>query len=332
MLAELVAFQAPEGIKASPELPRRLRIVPWGKSPTNDGDVVCNETTAAVLPQNQLSRHFDRVALDFQHNSVEGTKFYRGEPVKVAAYATPEVVPGEGIFLKDIDWTDIGKEMAAGGHYPDISPAIVKDKKTGIVHFVHSAALCRQGEIEGLSLHSAAAALLSTFSAEKTKQGKSTMDYKAQLLGVLGLPDTASDDDIAARIKVLGTDSDNKDSETPKDKPAESVKTLSARVSDLTKQIQTFAASNEKSQRDDLVARATREGKVIPLSAEHLASLPVTTLSAMVEKLPVTVPVERRTVEGVEVHGASAIPVSTERKKIQENLGLSDEDMKKFDK
>jgi phage I-like protein len=132
------------------ELPNRLLIVPWGKTETIQGPIICNATTLRELPANQARRKRDRVALDFQHNTVEGSQFYKGEPAKVAAFASMEVVEGEGIYLSNIEWTPDGKAFAADGHYPDLSPAIITNDK-GEVVLVHSAGLVRQGEIDGMT-------------------------------------------------------------------------------------------------------------------------------------------------------------------------------------
>lgn len=78
--------------------PKRLVILPWGESEINGGErIKVNATTLAELPVNQGLVNFDRLALDFNHNTVPGTPFYKGEPAKVAAYASVSVVEGEGI-------------------------------------------------------------------------------------------------------------------------------------------------------------------------------------------------------------------------------------------
>jgi phage I-like protein len=130
-----------------------------------------NATTARELPANQARRKRDRVALDFQHNTVDGSQFYKGEPAKIAAFASLEIVEGEGIYLSNIEWTPDGKAFAADGHYPDLSPAIITNDK-GEVMLVYSAGLARQGEIEGITLFSAPAfeAVIRTLSP--TPEGK----------------------------------------------------------------------------------------------------------------------------------------------------------------
>jgi phage I-like protein len=153
LISKGLKFLALEAAKLGKDLPTRLLIVPWGKTETNQGPVICNATTLRELPANQARRKRDRVALDFQHNKVEGSQFYKGEPAKVAAFASLEVIDGEGIYLANIEWTPDGKAFAADGHYPDLSPAIITNDK-GEVVVVHSARLGCDGEIDGITLFS----------------------------------------------------------------------------------------------------------------------------------------------------------------------------------
>ena len=120
MLTKFLAL-ASAGKLDGKEVPTRLLIVPWDKTETNQGPVICNATTAGELPANQARRKRDRIALDFQHNTVEGSQLHKGEPAKVAAFASLEIVEGEGSYLTNIEWTPEVKAFAADGHYPDLA-------------------------------------------------------------------------------------------------------------------------------------------------------------------------------------------------------------------
>jgi hypothetical protein len=60
---------------------------------------------------------------------------------------------------------------------------------------------------------------------------------------------------------------------------------LSAKLDKLEEERNQKASELEKAQRDALVGEATRSGKVIPLSSEEIACLPVKTLASMVKNL-----------------------------------------------
>jgi phage I-like protein len=309
--ATLLALSSPSKIEAGKDLPARLLIVPWGTNKTNQGPITCNATTLRELLANQLLLKRDRVAIDFQHSTVEGSKWYKGEPAKVAAFASLEVVEGEGIYLTNIEWTAEGKEFAAGGHYPDLSPALVTNK-AGEVVLIHSAGLVRQGEIDGVTL----------FSAESLNTLKSTMNHREILLKLLGLAEDATDEQITSAVETF--------SAKKPDESTEEVKAMAARIEKLEGTVLSFTAGSEKSTRENLVRRATSEGKVIPLSAEEIEETPIKTLSAIIEKLPATVPLEQRTGQVKEFSsGVSNDPMAEQ---IRVNLGVSKEAWDKHNK
>jgi len=218
----LVAFDAGTKLKvdaSTNELPSRLVVAPWGTHQTSKGKIAINDTTARALPGNQKLANFDRVALDFNHNTVPGSESYQGEPAKVAAFATPSVSPGEGIVFNNLDWTPEGKDYVAGKHYIDLSPTLQLNSN-GEATFIHSAAVCRNGAIPNLSLFSAdplGAAVARDPQFKDWLVEVSGIDpnavlpdpvtqakFKALLCSVLGLnPDTATDSDIESAACAL---------------------------------------------------------------------------------------------------------------------------------
>jgi phage I-like protein len=299
--------------------PSRLLVAPWGHHETNQDKVVCNETTLAVLAANQKLAKFDRIALDFNHNTVATHPSYKGEPVAIAAMGTPNVVRGEGLYLEDLEWRAEGTNQFNARNYSDISPAVKRNDKGEII-FIHSAAMCRQGEIDGLTLYSATtpnessmktseldpAAVRTTLNVFRTALGLAEVGEDAAPDAVLSAT-TEAVDKIAALKKV-------EPAPAPEKKDDEGTVALSARLD-------TF-------ERAGIVERASREGKVIPLSAEDIAKTPIATLSAMVDKLTPTVPLDQRTVHGLQTFSAQG-GLSTADRTVMANLGISEADWKK---
>lgn len=180
------------------QLPSRIVVAPWGSHETEKGRIVINERTVTELPRNQQLANFDRVALDFNHNTVPGSESYKGEPAPVAAFAVPRVFAGEGIVFESVMWTAAGREHVSGGHYIDLSPTLQLNA-AGEAVFIHSAALCRQGAIPNLSLFSALSPTLDG-AAEKGR-------FRDLLLLILGLSPSASDEEIRSAAKSLGEES-----------------------------------------------------------------------------------------------------------------------------
>lgn len=337
MLKQIIAYRSTGKFDPSAGLPTRLLVAPWGDHQTNKGRVVVNHTTLERLSANQAAAKFDRVALDFQHNTVPGEDGRAPEPAKVAAYGVPEVIEGEGIYLTALEWTAEGREHAEGGHYPDISPAVVRND-AGEVVFLHSAAICRQGEIDGVTLFSAAGldlAALDATTPTQTTEKENTMfrQLVITLLGALGhtIPEDATDEDIqrAAQDFADARAAEAKPKEG-EDAPAEeppAIAALRAEIDSLRTRIDQSAAASDASARQAQIDRATREGKVVPLSADQIAALPVDTLSALVDGLPVTVPVERRTPDKVETFRADGGLTAADRE-VAARLGITEDKLK----
>jgi phage I-like protein len=318
-------------VKDGEDLPTRINVAPWGVHNTPKGRVVINETTARNLPGNQKLSNLDRVALDFNHNTVPDSDSYRGEPAKIAAMAVPSIVPGEGIIFSDLEWTPEGKDYVGNKHYVDLSPTLALNSK-GEALLIHSAAVCRTGAIPGLTLYST--------DPLKT-QPKKTMDpYKQLLCELLGLdPEAAGDDQIksaltaySSRVKA-GADAAGKIGglEEKMNSLSASVQSLK-NLETLSTEVKALADSARQTERDGIIRQATHEGKVIPKSAvEGDGQLTNVQLKALCADLPVTVPMERRTFSAASTEAASgAIVGNTAEKEVQSALGISDERWKKF--
>lgn len=319
----LVAFAATAKILASKPLPDRLLVAPWGETKTRKGLVVCNARTLAELPGNQVSEKRDRVAFDFNHNTV---KENAPEPIRVAGYGIPEVVEGEGLYLSSIEYTEEGADLLAKGHYPDISPAVVRDKKTGEILLLHSVGACRHGEIDGLTLFSASDDLrLSTFMAmgdeDEGEDDGDKVELRAVLIGLINgmnpetpLADDASDGDIATAARAVAA----------KMKPAEG----GAETTAMSARLDAFEAKFEKRERAAMVKQATADGKVIPLSAAEIDRLELTVLESMITKLPVTVPLESRIAGAVDdFRATSGGTITPEAREVARQMGLDPKDL-----
>lgn len=124
-------------------LPTRMRVLDWGVNHTLKGRIIVDEITAQVFASNQRKCGFERVALDYEHNTVPGSPEYERtqEPREVAAYWTPRVIAGEGIVLEAPTWTPSGERNAL--NFEDISGAPMLDGER--VVGLHSVALTKAG-------------------------------------------------------------------------------------------------------------------------------------------------------------------------------------------
>jgi hypothetical protein len=252
-------------------LPSRIKVLSWGDNPSiKTINPKVTTRTISALPDFQRKRGRDRVALDYEHNTVPGTaEFDRtSEPRKVAAYGVVCVVEGDGLYLDDLLYTPSG--IANAGEYIDLSVAANLDEKTGEVLGVHSVALTRAGAVEDVHF----------FSIEEPQQKGSHMDIETLAKQV---------NDLATALAEIKTKIEGM-------KPADA-STFSATLQELEgKLTQTFSTELDKRDKQGLLTAALQEGKDIsPFSAETIGKLTVKELEDTLKKLPATVPLHRRT-------------------------------------
>ena len=307
------------GALAADRLPDRLKILSWGDNPSVKGTVRLTDITTRALPPRQAALGFDRIALDWEHNTVAGTPEYERtqEPRSVAAYGVPVVVPGDGLYLERLEWTPAGRTNAL--NYADLSPAVELDAQ-GNITFVHSVALCRNGAVEGLSFFSV------TVSNPETphKEIPSPMSDATKLPAVLtlavlaaalGLDAAAAEADVAAKLKERLTPAPPLDltplsarlDKLEAGQPAATlaagaqIVTLSARIEKLEKQLADQASAGTEVEKTRVLKCFSAEGKVPkdadgkPYTAEALKALDLPVLRILHANTPATVPLSART-------------------------------------
>ena len=286
----------------SEALPTRIKILSWGDNVSQKGLIKVGVKTVAAVAKQIKDRFHDLIALDYEHNTVPGTEAFKRakDPSKVAAYGTPEVVEGDGLYVTNLKYTPSGEEHAK--EYHDLSPAVHLDKN-GEVIFVHSAALVRQGAVPDLSFYNT-----------ETNTGDSEMDYKAILLTLLGLPEDATEEAVTAAVEQFTSAKKEVEASTvvasAETETTGDLTTLTAETAELKESVTALTASHEALLRENVVLSAAAQGKVIPLNAEEIAKTDVTTLKSMVEKITATVPLGQKTPEGT-VITANAEPDET---------------------
>ena len=327
------------------KLPHRIKVLNWGDNPNchgkrvNVGPLFVKCLSAATYP-------YRKVALDFEHNTFPGTPAYKesAEPRPVAGFGTIEAVEGDGVYITMSSWTPEGERMAA--HYADVSAGAVTDKEGNLIA-VSSVALCRAGLVDGMDfveaplsggISSALSGIINQEGGLKPaapiSKGKQAMDYKALLLKSLGLGEDATDEAIQAALEAAekkpkeagepGTGNGERDaalSAAVKAAVAEAVKPIEEKVAALS----AAAVAHEK---QDLVAEAAREGKVVALSADALEKISVEDLKATIAKTAVTVPLSARTPTTIKENKTEG-EVPEEFRKIALSCGVSPEIFKK---
>ena len=296
--------------RSGTDLPTRIKVGNWGRNKSVKGDYEINDLTVSLHPRVLQKLNYDTCVLDFNHNTVKGSPAYEAEkePRKIAANGTIEIVKGEGAFFIPLSdkWTPEGRDAVLGNHFADVSPTLITNA-AGEVLAITSAGLCRQGATEDLhlELHSAD---LSTLLADAKKSTHSdslpTMDkYKALLLTLLGLSDTADDAAIETAAKGLAAKVDGAtkaatDATKTADGAAAEVKTCSAEL----KSLRLLVEGNEK---DIVLRQALAAGKLV---TQSIADLPIESLKKVLADLPANqVPLEKRTPDAIKTMSSDVL-------------------------
>lgn len=290
------------GWKPGEPLPTRLPLFKAGDNPTAKGTFRVTEATLTNLAAYQRRIGRERVALDFEHNTVPGSREYARtrEPREVAAFGTVTVLDG-AIVLDGIKWTSLGMEKAE--HYEDLSP-VVRHTADGEVRGIEAVALVRCGATYGLSLLSA-----DDYDSLQDKDNTMTPEQiAAAIQAAIDAAVTPLRTQLSAVETAIGA--------APK---SDVLTALSAQVATLERN----DASREK---DFLIRCAMLDGKnVALLKPETVTALSAEDLRKQLDALkPGEIPLEKRTILGApDKDGAGKPPEPTEQQRnLAARLGL----------
>lgn len=343
----LTAFRADAlAFEDGAPFPSRLVICPTGKKDARGrGKVIVNAETFSGLEDRQNDMKLGMIlALDAEHCTVPGTSAYLAdkEPRAVLAWATLSGSLEEGLVYESIKPTPLGMEAWKNKQFQDVSPAVFR-RADGTVLAVHSAALCRHGELDGLTIEAATApkelapffAALSASLSESpslpvSPSSNSPMKPTASLLTLLALLGSplSADADEAAVDKTLTDLAEKIKAEKDNGKPSD----VTALTADFDKRLKAVESERDQAQRDRLKAEATNAGKVIPLDDATWNLTPLSVCAALVAGLqPGVVPMQPRTTtteaaqDKPDAFSADALEVFTK-------MGVTEDEVRAADK
>lgn len=313
------------GFKAdSGALPARIQVLKWGVNETSEGPVIVDAQTARVFAANQKAIGRERVALDFEHNTVPGTEEYKRsqEPRPIAGYCNLVCVPGEGIFGEALTYTATGEKSARD--FADLSLAPYLDRD-GRVIAAHSVALTRTGAAYGITFSSLSSLssieslsadlriLSASSGAVATNPQTKPMPEKflslAAIATLVGLSAEADEAAVTAKLKDrlapaapvdLTPLTTKLDALEKKIVPVD-LAPLTTRLDKLEERLNTEASAATTAEKSRLVALFAKDGKA-PIdpstgkayTAEELAKLDLPILRILHANTAVTVPLAAR--------------------------------------
>lgn len=316
--------------------PSRLLVLPMGRHDARDrGPVICSAVTISGFAAAQASAKLGtRLALDFEHNTVPGTPAFLAEKEPKAIAAWADATPTSfGVEYHNIEWTPAGLEAWKNKAFQDISPAVFR-QADGTVIALHSAALCRHGELDGLTIEaaSAPASLAPLFAAlsastdftdyTDSKPPMKPTPALITLLAALSVTLAADADEAATEAALL----EGAKAIDGMIKKPDAMTAATPEIIALTARLTAMEAAETERKRAALMAAAAAAGKVVPLSAELLKVTPLNVLEGIIAATKATVPLTRTT-PTVEPLGDKPEAFSAESVANFAKFGLSAEDV-----
>ena len=256
------------------------------------------------------------------------------------------------VIVGKVEWTPKGREYIANKEYRYLSPVVLVRKSDNKAVVLHSAALTNTPAIDGM-FPIVNSASLEDFEIEGEGKKENMMELN-KLIKLLGLPESATEEDVTGKItEILSALDAQKGDPEKKDGGTELVanKTIldllelpaDAKIADVAAQIMACKAGdtalqervkqleNAEKQRnaDDLVLQAMKDGKISAAQKDWATTYALSDpegFKVFVEKAPVVVPV------GKLAHGDDRKKdgMSEVDMKILKDLGISKEDAEKY--
>lgn len=304
-----------------------IQILPYGWVKSEKGTFLVDEQAMNTIMQAFAAKKNDTV-IDYEHQTLKDVI------APAAAWIKKLENRGKNGLWGEVEWTPKALEFVQNKEYRYLSPVIFARKSDGRAVILHSCALTNTPAIDGMEPI-----------ANKETEAK-IMDLLKMLAGLLGLPETATEDevkkaieDLLAKVQQDGEVVANKEVLTLLELPeTASLADTKGKIIALKNpsgyvKAEDFKALQDKlaaQERDGLVEMAMKSGKVAPAQkgwAEQYALKDPEGFKAFLKDAPAVVPV------GPEIGGGDPRrkqEMDEMQLSVNKTLGLSDETFKEF--
>ena len=326
------------------DVPEVIRLLPMGHVASTKGEFDVDDGSVQDIIQHFKDRKLDLV-IDYEHQTLQDVQ------APAAGWIKDIYQEGKAIVGK-VEWTPKGREYIANKEYRYLSPVVLVRKSDNKAVVLHSAALTNTPAINGM-FPIVNSDDLGGFVIEGEK--KENMMELNKLIKLLGLPESASEEDVTGKItELLSALEAQKGDPGKKEENAELVanKTIldllglpaDAKTADVTAQIMAckagdtalqervkqLEAAEKQRKADDLVQMAMKEGKISAAQKEWANNYALSDpegFKVFAEKAPAVVPVGKMTYADDQNKKGAMSDVDM---KILKNLGISKEDAEKY--
>jgi phage I-like protein len=350
-------------------VPSEIQIIPFGSDiPTEKGPFTLDAEAAAAIVSDFDSRKNDMV-IDYEHQTLSGGEAPAAGWIKKLIFRAPSPSPspygrgdrgeGTGIWAA-VEWTPRAVEYLKNKEYRYLSPVFMKRVSDNKVVRLINAALTNQPAIDGMvpvvnkKIPSLPAPLPSGEGGRRLGEGNLTKEVQMKkVLELLGLPETATEDEAAAALQAVMDKLKNAEAPVVANEvldalglkegatasevtgTALAMKQAAGQVTEMTAlktEIAAMKAAAVKKDAAEMVEAAMKEGKVTPAQrdwARKYAETDPEGFKVFVAKATVVVDMKE--------HGGGAGPASggamdETQRVVNKALGISEESFKQFKK
>lgn len=271
-----------------------VQLLPAGEFRASDGrpgpgkSWKLDASIAAQVIALAASRANDFV-IDYEHQTLLTEK--NGQPAPAAGwFDSLEWRDGQGLYATGVRWTPRAQQMIGEQEYRYLSAVFSYDKDGRVLQLMH-AGLTNNPALDGLD---PVAAL--RFAHSTTTPEDHPMDRK-ELLALLGLPDTASDEQIKAGMTALKAKADSvtglqSEVASLKAAPPDPSKFVSVDVmNQLRNDVAALTARVNGDEADSLIQGALADGRLLPAQEPWAKDLAKTNLAALKQYIETAQPI-----------------------------------------
>ncbi len=183
----------------------RIQLFPYGRFYPSDGRVITTDgwvldDTNGYTLADAINNRAVQLMIDYEHQTLHIKENGRGNPA-AGWMINAEYRPFEGLFA-NVKWTATAHAQIKNKEYRYISPLFLADEK-GYVQEVVNAALTNRPALHLLDEAVAFSELNTNPRPFKTQSQGEPMDFKKELLALLGLKAEATDDEATVALAAL---------------------------------------------------------------------------------------------------------------------------------
>lgn len=310
-------------------VPQEVKILPLGRVQSMKGTFEVDDESCRTIMAQFKGRHLDLV-IDYEHQTLKDVQAPAGGWIK-------DIYKGEDALVAKVEWTPKAQEYLKNREYRYLSPVVTVRRKDRKAIGLHSVALTNTPAIDGMF----AIVNSAGFPAGEIDdpQGGEDMEFLKALAAMLGLPETATEEDVknavdalmkkgtevvanSTILSMLGLENDAKTEDvTGKIQQMKNGGDVAAELAALKQQI-------AKKDADEAVALALKEGKISAAQKEWASQYALKDpegFSGFLEKASPVVPMGKLGADQLAIHKKGEVDSL-----VLKNLGMSKEDIEKY--